>query len=173
MFFIGNKKYELSVLNAYSKALIDTYQVKRKQMDEARTFGFFLPYTHNQSRLDNIKFLETVASFVIQNKFIYSSWDESFRSKRYDREVAPFLRKVVLGIYLFELKNITDTYYSEAWVKTSSALGSILLDFFEIDKLSDIPKEVQAGLLLSLQKYIQSCPKEHTSSFPEYVTKIN
>jgi len=165
MFFIGDKRYELSTLNDHADGLLKNYQNKRKQLDESRFFAFFLPYTHNQSRLDNIQFIVNASTYLIKNKFNYSSWDESFRHKRYDRDVAPFIRKAILGLYLLELMTITESYSSEISVKTNSALGAIILDFFDIDKLSDIKTTTQKDFLCALLQYLRVAPSERALSF--------
>lgn len=165
MFFIGNKSYELSTLNQFATRLLENYQIKRKQFDDSRFFAFFLPYTHNQSRLDNIKFIVDASTYLIKNKFNYISWDESFRHKRYDRDVAPFIRKAILGLYLLELINITKSYSSETSIKSCSALGAIILDFFEIEKLSDLPSATQKDFLCALLQYLRVAPADRGLSF--------
>lgn len=156
MFNLENAEYRLENLLTASQNLRSDYQKKRQEMDEARTLGKYRPYTHNQQRLDYITFIENLTKFVIENRYNYRL--TLFSSRSYDQVLTPLLTKIILGAYLLELINITKTYSAETSVLTDTALGAIILNFFKIEKLSDIANEIQADCLTSLQSYLTKIP---------------
>ncbi len=167
MFNLENARYTLSALLAYSKSLKSDYQAKRQIMDIARIGGSWRPYTHAKQRLDSIKFIEDLTQFVMENRYNYRS--TIFTDRTYTQVVEPLLIRIILGAYMLELINITQSYSSETSVKNDSALGFIILNFFEIEKLSDIPKEIQSDCLASLRSYLTKIPEKEVN--PSHPTK--
>lgn len=136
--------------------LCATYQTERSDMDGQRFFASFRSSTINSERLNDANCIEKIAKSISRSKFKWESIDPTFANKNYAREIAPFLREVISGALLLELIKITTSYKrGEAYVKTGTALGKIILDLFNIDKLSDVPTEQMHKCLSNFKHFLE------------------
>ena len=147
--------FKLEQLKNAADELMVNYLAKRKAMDQERMLGLYLPFTHNPKRLNDIQFVQKISTYIHENRFRYKYIDPNFATSSYNNDVIPFLKQTIIGAFLFELLKIT-TIYTDETVKDYSALGAVILEFFQIDKLSDIPKHELTTSLLSLQQFMMS-----------------
>lgn len=143
-----------------TQRLSTAYKKERSNMDEQRFFGSYRSSTNNPERLNAASCIQRIATYISANKFEWDKLDPGFQHKDYAATTAPFLKKAISGALILELVTITATYSNEATVKTNSALGKIILDLFNIDKLSDIPLEEMQECLSNLEHFLEVTNKQ-------------
>ena len=168
----GIAEYKLDKLQEAANGLTESYKHTRMEMDQRRTLGFLRPYTQNPDRLNDIQCIKKITAYINKNKFLYrhTSSSSGYINSLYNKEIAPFLKQAIVGAFLFELLKITSIYTDDT-VRGNSALGEVILDLFEIDKLSQFPKDKLTECLSSLQQFIQNmAEKEPLRQWHETMT---
>lgn len=159
----------LDNLIQFCKKLTESYPEAREKLTATYSYvGQLFRGAFNQERIDTTAFAKTIAISVSQRKEKYHELDKFFPD--YDSRNSlltsmAFLKKVIAGALLMELAEITATYSDEKEVKNRSALAKLILDFFGIDKLSDMPVEDRNECLESLKRYMTTV----TTKMPETI----
>lgn len=147
---------KMKELTDSTSKLCATYQTERSEMDGQRFFASLRFSTTNSERLNDATCIEKIAKSISTNKFKWKSIDSTFADKNYASEIAPFLREVISGALLLELIKLTASYKrGETYVQTNSALGKIILDLFNIKKLSDVPTEQMHKCLSNFKHFLE------------------
>ena len=138
--------------------MVKNYQSTREEMDSQRLFASLRSPTDNPVRIEDATFVKDLANHVRANKFEYGEVDEDFAGQDYSKSIAPFLKQVIAGAMLLQLIKVTNEYTFESSVKSYSAMGKVVLDLFEVEKLSDISDEDRTNCLQSLDRYLRHFP---------------
>lgn len=151
------------------------YNEKRLAFDKNRHFGGWRASTANPQRKQDCVFIQTIADWIQKNKFgfgeTYGSYDEIFKGMKaganYSNDIAPFLKQAMLGACLLTALKINRSYMlawvgrcQEVSVKQYSALASILLDGFGVEKLSDVSLIASRDYLAAFVRFIEMIDKQ-------------
>lgn len=147
------------ILKGYANQLKTLYQKERAVMDGARFFGSFRGKTTNPERLHDIDFIRSLANhmalkgtFYVTGKqksthgLMYSSSDETINS----------LTTALSGAFLIQVIKISDDYVSKSSVRFRSALAKLVLNFFNVETVSEIPRSEIHRCLSSLKNYLEA-----------------
>lgn len=93
---------------------------------------------------------------------------DKVKRKMYEISICPFLRQAILGAVVLTLSKITKSYTGarlsgcdEATVKSYSGLAYVLLNEFNLEKLSDIDASERLSYLKSLDRLIKVLDAGH------------
>lgn len=167
------------------------YLDRRTTLDSQRFFGSWRSSTVNAERKNDCTFIQTVVEWIddLGNRREYlekfgnmdpifrhlnsHEWsDETAKTKGlkrvYDESLVPYLSQVMLGAMILTLAKITQSYtglgviaYDEGAVKNYSALAYVLMNEFNIEKLSDIDAPGRRTCLRSLVRFISIMEAAH------------
>jgi len=133
------------------------------------------------ARYSSIQFIENLAKEVSESKSNYRDLDPNFRGKDYAKDVAPFLKKVIVGSLWLELILVDGTYSAHPYVygqsKDNSALAATLLKTLGIDDLDSLSEEdklLATNCLEALKQYIVIVARKERGGISElHPTKNN
>lgn len=162
------------------QALESTYKKKREAKDADRFFGGYRSATKNPSRDVDIHFAKTITCSADKRRPNYAQWDEEIQKQSAEKSknqmkkiVADYLELVMTGAFLLDLTFITKEFYSEESVKGSSVLGELILDLFQIEKLSDAPEETRLEVFQALKHYMTVVNNKTVEPIKWHETKSN
>lgn len=137
-----------------TKQLETIYRTEQHIKDINRLFGKILPYTTTFPYIEDCKFIQNLSSWISDHKFEY----ESNPALRYEQNIAPLLKNAILGSMLLLLIKI------EMDPDSGNTLRSLLLDFFKIQQLRDIPTEISHQYLSALHRVFKKICERETAN---------
>lgn len=160
----------LKEFQAIQASLEDLYTKKRQERDQARMLAAWLPETSNPDRKNDIIFIQNICQHVLENKSNYGRLDQQFAGKNYAFEIAPFLKEVMSGAFMFVLSEINNSYKI---FTPSSALSDVILNIFKLEDYSALSQKNVHQNLCALHHYLsimQASKKENEKTWHPAMT---